>query len=153
MKATISSAFSRTLTSVGRRDALRWWYGLPRRWKQRAAIVHYFHQDDDPYSELLATVLPRLQERYHIDLRCHRVALPDDASAPDRGRLRDWSIRDAAALQAAYELAPDPQTNKFSCLVATPQRLAGVVRSSPSSTNGHSSAPWKMLPPGRRRAS
>ena len=109
MRAFVSSTFSRTLTSVGRRDALRWWYGLPRRWQRRAAIVHYFHQDDDPYSELLATVLPRLQERYHIDLRCHRVAPPDDASAPDRERLRDWSIRDAAALQAAYQLAPDLQ--------------------------------------------
>ena len=107
MKATISSAFSRTLTSAARRDTLRWWHGLPRRWMQRAAIVHYFHQDDDPYSELLAAVLPRLQERYHIDLRCHRVAPPDDASAPDRERLREWSIRDAAALQTAYQLKPD----------------------------------------------
>jgi len=108
MKATISSAFSRSLTSVVRRNALRWWHGLPRRWTQRAAIVHYFHQDDDPYSDLLAAVLPKLQERYHIDLRCHRVAPPDDASAPDRERLREWSVRDAAALQIAYQLKPDP---------------------------------------------
>ncbi len=108
MRASISSAFSRTLTSSVRRSTLRWCYGLPRRWGQRAAIVHYFHQDDDPYSELLAAVLPKLQQRYHIDLRCHRVAPPDDASAPDRERLRDWSIRDAKALQIAYQIQSDP---------------------------------------------
>jgi len=27
-------------------------------------VVHYFHQADDPYSALLASVLPRLQARY-----------------------------------------------------------------------------------------
>jgi 2-hydroxychromene-2-carboxylate isomerase len=107
MKATISRVFSRVLTGVARRNSMRWWHGLPRRCTRRAAIVHYFHQDDDPYSELLAGVLPQLQERYRIDLHCHRVAPPDDASAPDRERLRDWSIRDAAALQLAYQLKSD----------------------------------------------
>lgn len=87
---------------------MRWWHGLSRRWQRRAAVVHYFHQADDPYSELLASVLPKLQERYDIELRCHRVAPPDDASAPDRERLREWSIRDATALQRAYQLKPDP---------------------------------------------
>lgn len=87
---------------------MRWWHGLSRRWQRRAGVVHYFHQDDDPYSELLASVLPKLQERYDIELRCHRVAPPDDASAPDRERLREWSIRDATALQRAYQLKPDP---------------------------------------------
>lgn len=108
MKATISRTFSRTLTSTWRRDSLRWWHGLPRRTGQRAAIVHYFHQDDDPYSELLATVLPLLQDRYDIVLQCHRVAPPDDASAPDRERLRQWSSRDAKLLAQTYQLQPDP---------------------------------------------
>lgn len=109
MKAAISRAFSRTLTSTTRRDLTRWWHGIRRRSRQQAASVHYFHQNDDPYSELLATTLPQLQERYHIELYCHRVSPPDDASAPDRQRLREWSIRDAAALAAAYHLKSDSQ--------------------------------------------
>ncbi|MEY3713224.1 MAG: hypothetical protein RL321_844 [Pseudomonadota bacterium] len=108
MKAVISRAFSHALTSTSRRDILRWCHDVGRRATGRMGIVHYFHQDDDPYSELLAACLPELQERYHIELHCHRVSPPDDASAPDRVRLREWSARDAAALATAYRLNPDP---------------------------------------------
>ena len=107
MKAVISRAFSRALTSTSRRDILRWCHDIGRRTTRRMAIVHYFHQDDDPYSKLLAACLPELQERYHIELHCHRVSPPDDASAPDSERLREWSARDAAALATAYRLNPD----------------------------------------------
>ncbi len=107
MKAVISRVFSRALTSASRRNLLRGWYAIKRRSLQRPAIVHYFHQDDDPYSQLLATLMPVLQERYHIELRCHRVTPPDDASAPDRERLREWSTRDVAKLATAYQLKPD----------------------------------------------
>lgn len=87
---------------------MRWWRGLPRRSGRRNAIVHYFHQDDDPYSQLLATVLPQLQDRYDIELQCHRVEAPDKAAAPDIERLRTWSIRDAKVLRDQYNLNPDP---------------------------------------------
>jgi len=104
MKRAISQIFSVALTSATRREALRWCNGIPRRWGHRSAVVHYFHQDDDPYSQLLATILPQLQERYDIDLRCHRVSQPDDASAPDRERLHSWSLRDVDILAKHYRL-------------------------------------------------
>lgn len=80
--------------------------------KRRAArgephVVHYFHQSDDPYSALLASVLPRLQARYHITLQNHLVSPPDDAAAPERAKLVAYSLRDAALLAAHYGLPPD----------------------------------------------
>lgn len=80
--------------------------------KRRAArgephVVHYFHQSDDPYSALLASVLPRLQARYHITLQIHLVSPPDDAAAPERAKLVAYSQRDAALLAAHYGLPPD----------------------------------------------
>lgn len=107
MKATISRVFSRALTNPRRRNVMRGWHSLPRRFGQRNAVVHYFHQDDDPYSQLLATVLPQLQDRYDIELQCHRVKAPDEAAAPDIKRLRVWSDRDAKALSDHYALTAD----------------------------------------------
>jgi len=70
------------------------------------ATVHYFHQDDDPYSELAAQSLIRFRDRYDIRLQCHRVPPPSDAAAPDRARLESWSVRDAKRLGDALGLNP-----------------------------------------------
>lgn len=61
-------------------------------------VVSYFHQADDPYSCLVAQVLPLLAGRYDIRLDCYLVSQPEDWAAPERGRLEDWSLRDAALL-------------------------------------------------------
>lgn len=60
--------------------------------------VDYFHQADDPYSWLLAQVLPTLASRYEIDLRCHLVSAPEDWAAPERAKLEAWSRIDAERL-------------------------------------------------------
>lgn len=60
--------------------------------------VHVFHQVDDPYSALLAAVLPQLQQRYDIELQGHIVEPPADAAAPDRARLVAYSRQDAQRL-------------------------------------------------------
>jgi 2-hydroxychromene-2-carboxylate isomerase len=71
------------------------------------AVVHYFHQPDDPYSALLASVLPRLQARYRIAVQTHTVSPPSDAAAPERAKLVAYSLRDAALLAAHYGLPPE----------------------------------------------
>lgn len=58
-------------------------------------MVHYFHQFDDPYSQLAATQLEALQQRYRITLRCHPVPPPDAWAAPQAKALAAWSQRDA----------------------------------------------------------
>ena len=108
LRVFISRAFSRTLTSPTRRGWVRELKSLPRRIGARPACVDYFHDDADPYSHLLASVLPVLQRRFNIELRCHRVSPPDAAAAPDAARLRVWSARDAQRLAAHHVLKPDP---------------------------------------------
>lgn len=66
-------------------------HGLPHE-------VHFFHQVDDPYSHLLAQALVELHRRYDITLRIHLVAAPVGWAAPERDRLRAYSIEDARAL-------------------------------------------------------
>lgn len=60
--------------------------------------IHYFHQVDDPYSALMAQVLPALTGRYSVQLRAHVVSAPPDSAAPEREKLVDYSRKDAQAL-------------------------------------------------------
>ncbi|MEO6623274.1 MAG: DsbA family protein [Burkholderiaceae bacterium] len=60
--------------------------------------VHYFHQVDDPYSALAASILPQLLARYDIALIAHVAGVPPDSAAPQRERLVAYSRRDAQML-------------------------------------------------------
>jgi 2-hydroxychromene-2-carboxylate isomerase len=76
----------------------------------RLREVHYFHQVDDPYSYLAAQLLTALRDRYEIALVPHLVAPPSDAAAPERARLEEFALRDAAdvapVLSARVSRAP-----------------------------------------------
>jgi 2-hydroxychromene-2-carboxylate isomerase len=105
---SLKSIFMPALTS--------WWLSAARLGRQRAAAersrkargrrhtVHYFHQVDDPYSALMVQCLPRLTERYDLDLQAHLVSPPSDAAAPDRNRLIAYSRKDAAWLATRFGL-------------------------------------------------
>jgi 2-hydroxychromene-2-carboxylate isomerase len=60
--------------------------------------LHYFHQVDDPYSALTASVLPQLLARYDLDVVPHLVGPPPDAAAPERDKLIAYSRQDAQRL-------------------------------------------------------
>lgn len=66
--------------------------------------VHYFHQVDDPYSALAAASLPRLLERYDINITAHVVGPPPDSAAPDRDKLIVYSRKDAQLLANLWGL-------------------------------------------------
>ncbi|MEO8543422.1 MAG: DsbA family protein [Burkholderiaceae bacterium] len=66
--------------------------------------LHYFHQVDDPYSALLAQVLPRLLARYDVQLEAHVVAAPADDAAPEREKLVAYSRKDAQLLARHWQL-------------------------------------------------
>jgi 2-hydroxychromene-2-carboxylate isomerase len=68
------------------------------------AVVHYYHQADDPYSHLMLQVLPALMQQHRFTLMLHLVPPPADAAAPDRERLQAWSRRDAASLASLLNL-------------------------------------------------
>ena len=106
IKALTGRGVSRLITSTGAQDFRRALHALQRRSLGRAPTVHYFHQPDDPYSQLLARCLPTLQSRYTISMVSHVVPPPDAAAAPDIERLRTWSLRDANRLACALSGLP-----------------------------------------------
>ncbi len=96
LKAVIGSAIARTVTSTRLQEWRRAWAAQRR--GSTPATVHYFHQADDPYSQLLLPLLGALQQRYRIDLKFHPVPSPETSAAPDLVRLAQWSRRDADRL-------------------------------------------------------
>ncbi len=96
------------LTSARTREARRWLAEQRRRLAGRPHQVHYFHQVDDPYSQLAAETLPELVARYEVELVPHLVGPPSDAAAPERERLDAFSRRDAADVAPGYGLAFPP---------------------------------------------
>ncbi|WP_029709539.1 2-hydroxychromene-2-carboxylate isomerase [Rhodoferax saidenbachensis] len=104
--------------------------------KQRAArnaphVLHYFHQSDDPYSALLASVLPRLLERYRVSLHTHIVSPPIAAAAPERAKLVAYSQRDASLLAAHYGLPASATAPNDSIKASPPEETlthADVLR-------------------------
>ncbi len=93
------------LTSPRTRAARRWLAERRRRLRGEPHRVHYFHQVDDPYSQLAAQLLPELVRRYHVSLEPHLVAAPSDAAAPERALLADFARKDAADVAPGYGLS------------------------------------------------
>ena len=109
MRATLSRTISSIITSKTLRSLSRFRHGLGRTFGG-AAVVHYFHQPDDPYSQLAAQLLAPLADTYRITLKSHIVSPPDAAAAPERERLAKLAVDDATLLARAYGLkfpAPD----------------------------------------------
>lgn len=109
MRATLSRTITSIITSPTLRGFNRARHGLARAFGG-PAVVHYFHQLDDPYSRLAAQLLPALAETYKIVVKSHIVSPPDKAAAPEYERLIKLADRDAALLARAYGLkhpAPD----------------------------------------------
>lgn len=91
-------------------------------------IIDAFIDVRDPYSLLLAQLLPRLAERYAVTVQPWLVSAPDDAAAPQRALLAIWSLRDAAMLAARADLsAPSADTPGDGDFAAAEQRLAALL--------------------------
>jgi 2-hydroxychromene-2-carboxylate isomerase len=72
--------------------------------KKLPVILDYFHQMDDPYSYLMAQVLPRFVEKYQVQVRIHLVSAPEATYAPENQKLIDYSRKDAELLAHHYGL-------------------------------------------------
>lgn len=75
-----------------------------RQEEKRPHVIHFFHQLDDPYSQLLAKALPVLQSRYNIILETHLVDAPEDSAVPERAMLKAYSLLDAQRLANRFQL-------------------------------------------------
>lgn len=92
-------------------------------------LLHYFHQVDDPYSALAASILPRLLARYDIELLPHLVGAPSDNAAPERAKLIAYSRRDAQLLGRHWGLEFEDtgaQPTAPACARAAAQLLAAI---------------------------
>lgn len=95
--------------------------------------VEYFHQHDDPYSQLAEQVLADLKDRYAIELVRHEIRASGDRNQPEPAMLAAWAMRDAELIAPHYGLEapsrrhhpsdtpPDPAT-----LDAGSERLAAL---------------------------
>lgn len=70
-------------------------------------VVDLFIDPDDPYSHLLLQLMPTFAERYSLEVKPWLVGAPDEAAAPERALLAQWSRRDAALLVQRAGLSAD----------------------------------------------
>ncbi len=129
IKPWLRTRVTALLTSRVYRQLRRSTAALIRRSKGQAPVVHYFHQVDDPYSDLAVRALPHLVGQYPITLVPHLVSAPDAGAAPEPQRLVEWSLRDAADLARALNLeSPHWQTAPdASAVVQAQAALAGIT--------------------------
>lgn len=66
--------------------------------------VEYFHQHDDPYSQLAAQVLDTFCERYEIELVRHQIRASGGKNQPELAKLDAWARRDADLVAPHYGL-------------------------------------------------
>ncbi len=105
IKALLYPLITQHLTSRGRLLALRARAERRRVSRRAPHEVHYFHQADDPYSTLVASILPALAARYDVALVPHVVGPVADGAAPERDKLVAYSRRDAQLLAGRWGLA------------------------------------------------
>ena len=98
VRSFLVSRIAEKITSVDRQDKARARVERRRQAAGESWRIDYFHQADDPYSCLLAQVLPQLAARYDIELRCHLVSAPPDWAAPEREKLDAYARLDAQRL-------------------------------------------------------
>jgi 2-hydroxychromene-2-carboxylate isomerase len=107
MAIKVSMIVSKLILSTRLRTMRRGLRAMRRKVSGERAKVLYFHQPDDPYSQLTAQVLADLQSRYDIDLEVHLVDAPSDEAAPERDALIAYSRRDAAKIAPFFGLTFD----------------------------------------------
>ena len=100
----VRSAFMRQHASLARRDQLRAKAEAKRQREGRAHEVLYFHQVDDPYSQLAVQAIAPLLARYQISLRPKLVAAPTPIAIHEQGLWDRWARSDCAAIAPYFGL-------------------------------------------------
>ncbi len=137
LRSFLSHRISSVVLSERRLEARRTRLEAKRIRAGAAHRVEFFHQLDDPYSHLLAEGLLQLVEQFEVEVATWLVRPPDDWAAPERSRLRQYSLLDATRLAAkanvAIGFAKDP--SQVDVESALSQLVAGFPR--PDGPGGH----------------
>ena len=71
-------------------------------------VVHYFHQVDDPYSQLAVQKLDALRRCYDVGFAPHLVSAPDAEYLGSAEHFAHWALRDAISVASHYGTAFAP---------------------------------------------
>jgi 2-hydroxychromene-2-carboxylate isomerase len=104
LKSWLMPVISQRFLSRERLLALRRQAEQKRQSQSRPHVLHFFHQVDDPYSQLLAQAIPLLKSRYAVSILQNVVGEPDDSAVPEREMLKAYSQLDASRLASHYGL-------------------------------------------------
>lgn len=124
MRSTIGRLAANLITSSSIRAFGRKRRAIWRRMTGGRPKVFYFHQFDDPYSQMCAPALLLLKDRYDVDLEAFAVSPPDAAAAPEAERLNAYAARDAALLAKRLAWPPTPGIGPQSFPTDTPASRA-----------------------------
>lgn len=98
MRSTIGRLAANLITSTRLKTFGRTRRAMWRKLMGGRPKVFYFHQFDDPYSQMCLPALALLKERYDIELEIFAVSPPDATAAPEAEKLKTYAARDAALL-------------------------------------------------------
>lgn len=101
---TIRSAMMRRFADPARRTQQRLRAEAARQAKGRPHTVLYFHQVDDPYSQLAAQALLPLLDRYDIQLVPKVVARPTPIAIHEQALWDQWASRECSAMAPFHGL-------------------------------------------------
>jgi 2-hydroxychromene-2-carboxylate isomerase len=104
LRRWLTSSMMRHLSDPGVRHKGRERFEKHRQQSNEPHRVEYFHQADDPYSDLAAQVLQSLLNTYDIELVPHLVSGSTGANTPEPDMLLPYSLRDCAAVAPHYGL-------------------------------------------------
>ena len=79
-------------------------HDITRRFARRPRRVDFYFQVDDPYSYLLAQLLPELTARHQLEFAFHLVPPPEPDMNPEPERRTRYAVLDARALARRYQV-------------------------------------------------
>lgn len=106
---SIRSFASQLITSRCIRSAVRGWHGIKRALTGKPKTLFAFLEPGEPYSDLLADVLPGFATHYGLEWTALAVPPPEKSAAPEPDMLAAYAGRDAAGLRAAYGISSKEQ--------------------------------------------
>lgn len=125
----IRSAIMRREADPARREAQRRRAEAARQRAGAPHVVRYFHQLDDPWSQLAVQALPALLDRYDIRLEVHLVAAATPIAIHEPALWDRWASGDAAAIAPFHGLDyTPPRAAPDAALLAQARAIAAGVR-------------------------
>lgn len=124
LKTRFRSTFMRHASSLGYQQKLRA-KARKRRVKQGVPpVVHYFHQVDDPYSQLAVQKFDQLVEQYNLTFEPHLVSGPDGAFQGSQAHFDQWAQQDVVNIAGAYGTIFPTTVPTTSTTAPTAQQIA-----------------------------